>query len=1176
MPEAFDPYHKWLGIPPEEQPPNHYRLLGIKLFEDDADVIDSAADKQMSHVHGFQRGPYGEECHRLLTELSAARICLLNEQKKAAYDEGLRSEVRPPTTSAKPSPTLARPGPARPTGKKRKRLKRKEHPPVESSAKQPESQTAVLTELGDYRLQEKLGEGGMGAVYKAVQTKLDKVVALKILAKGRIEDQEAIARFEREMKAVGRLDHPNIVQAHDAREIEGTSVLVMEYVDGMDLNELIRRTGPLPVADACELILQAAVGLQYAHEHGLVHRDVKPSNLMITRRGQIKLLDLGLARFQVGGQPAGREVTVTGQAVGTPDYMAPEQIADTHTVDIRADIYALGCTLYKLLAGRPPFGGAEYKTAFDKQKGHVDHTPPPIERLRADSPDELIAVIDRMLVKDPEERFATPGEVAAALEPFAAGCDLPGLLKQAKIPAPEAEGELAGRTEAYRASPLAGTRMQVSAATKPTKRPVRRRWKRIAIVAAVAGVVLLGVILALNRYGLLKWDFAAEFDVSGDPDRLPGCLPGPVKLRGIGRYQLDRVGRPRGILSLVWSPDGSRIACGTKTGHIWIYDAKDLRLKQLLSGHTAAVPCIAWNPDGTLLASGSRDKTIRLWNRDGTLNLVLKGHAEGVNSVAWSRDGELLASGSGDNTVRVWKPDGALERVFEGHLNAVRSVAWSPDGRLTSASNDKTVRLWQPDGKPGPVLEHPKGVPSVAWSSDGKHLLSANSPVKLWKTDDMSEAPVKNKDGNPQNGHYVSWSPVDNRFVIAGGRHVLSWDAKGKPGPYVEFGSSYYPQAVSWSPDGTQLASVVHNGSVRFLNADLSGRGSLKMHTPYQVVSLATSRDGDRLAASNLEKSVRLWHADGTPGPVIGMPELNFAIAWSPDGKLLANGCRACSRTPSSVVIWGGQTQKRWLLLKDGDKPDNTEIHSVCFSPDGKRVAAALKDTTVRLWQPDGKPGPVLKGHEKPVRTVAWNPNGEWLASGSDDNRVRLWQENGKAGPVLKGHAAGVNCVAWSSDGTQLASASTDKTARLWELDGKPGPVLEGHEKPVNSVAWSPDDSRLASAADDSVRIWKANGAAGKVLRWGKKQFYSVIWPGDRIMCGGRDNTIFAWDANSGNPQWVGLLLPGGKSATFSTTGEIIDGDPGLVEKEFVYLVEKPSGVIDVLTPSEFQKLTGD
>lgn len=284
--------------------------------------------------------------------------------------------------------------------------------------------------LGEYELLEELGRGGMGRVFKARHTKLDRIVALKILPSGRLEDSRSIARFAREMRAIGQLDHPHVVHAYDGREIDEMPVLVMEYVEGMDLAELVRRLGRLRPADAAELVRQAAEGLQYAHQRGLVHRDIKPSNLMLTRGGMVKLLDLGLARFY--SDPVGDEVTGTGQMMGTADYVAPEQVSDSRAADIRADIYSLGCTLYKLLSGRAPFAGGQYPTALDKMNAHVHRPAPPIGAIVPGLPAGLVAVLERMLAKQPEARFATPAEVVEAVRPFCAGADTANLVEQAE------------------------------------------------------------------------------------------------------------------------------------------------------------------------------------------------------------------------------------------------------------------------------------------------------------------------------------------------------------------------------------------------------------------------------------------------------------------------------------------------------------------------------------------------------------------------------------------------------------------------------------------------------------------------------------------------------------------------------------------------------------------------
>jgi serine/threonine protein kinase len=244
--------------------------------------------------------------------------------------------------------------------------------PVASGEERPAPGTIRV-----YRLLEKLGDGGMGTVYKALHTEQEKVVALKVVASGRLNDPRAVGRFKREMKAVGKLEHAHIVRALDAGEDAGRQYLVMEYVPGCDVAKLAERLGPLPVANACEIIRQAALGLQHAHEHGLVHRDIKPSNLIVATTGSaaglssrsdvvVKVADFGLARLTDRTAETSSELTGEGQVMGTLDYMAPEQGGDTHGVDIRADLYSLGATLYKLLCGEAPFSGRKYATALQK------------------------------------------------------------------------------------------------------------------------------------------------------------------------------------------------------------------------------------------------------------------------------------------------------------------------------------------------------------------------------------------------------------------------------------------------------------------------------------------------------------------------------------------------------------------------------------------------------------------------------------------------------------------------------------------------------------------------------------------------------------------------------------------------------------------------------------------
>jgi CheY-like chemotaxis protein/tRNA A-37 threonylcarbamoyl transferase component Bud32 len=298
--------------------------------------------------------------------------------------------------------------------------------------------------LGNYQLLELLTkQGGMGRVYKALHILLLKVVALKTLPAERMCDTEAVARFRREMKAVGQVNHPNIVQASDAGQVEGTHFLVMEFVEGADLAKLIAHNGPLAVADACELVRQAANGLQHVHEHGLIHRDLKPSNLMLTPTGVVKVLDLGLA-YWCDQQSSSERLTEIGRVIGTADYIAPEQAFGTHPISIKVDIYSLGCTFYHLLMGHPPFSGPEYERAINKFFAHAQTPVPPIRTFRPEVPEGVAVMLDRMLAKNPADRFSTPGEVAVALQPFAVGVNVCKLL-------PPTEPKLAGspETESY-------------------------------------------------------------------------------------------------------------------------------------------------------------------------------------------------------------------------------------------------------------------------------------------------------------------------------------------------------------------------------------------------------------------------------------------------------------------------------------------------------------------------------------------------------------------------------------------------------------------------------------------------------------------------------------------------------------------------------------------------------
>jgi eukaryotic-like serine/threonine-protein kinase len=272
--------------------------------------------------------------------------------------------------------------------------------------------------IGKYRILEPLGTGGMGKVFLAEHLTMKHRVALKILPIAPNDQSSQLARFRREARASGALNHPNIVRTHDI-DSDGKSFhyLIMDYIEGVNLHDLVRKKGPLDAAAAAQYLGQTALGLQHMHDAGLIHRDLTPGNLLLDRFGTIKILDLGLARSQFDNKDPITQRYDEKAVLGTADYLAPEQALHASEVDIRADIYSLGATGFYLLTGRPPF--ADAKNVTQKLLAHQSRTPESLRALRPDLPPELIAIVERMMAKTPQDRYLTPLEVVQALQPWA-------------------------------------------------------------------------------------------------------------------------------------------------------------------------------------------------------------------------------------------------------------------------------------------------------------------------------------------------------------------------------------------------------------------------------------------------------------------------------------------------------------------------------------------------------------------------------------------------------------------------------------------------------------------------------------------------------------------------------------------------------------------------------------
>jgi hypothetical protein len=350
-----------------------------------------------------------------------------------------------------------------------------------------------------YEVLRELGRGGMGVVYLARNRLMKRPEVLKVINPQFSAEPQTAERFLREIEAAARLDHPNIVRAHAAFRAGALVVFVMEYVEGETLARLVETRGRLPVADAGRYARQAALALDHAHGQGLIHRDIKPANLILARSGLVKVLDFGLAKATSEGGSTSHGLTRSGEVFGTPSYLAPEQARDAAKADVRADLYSLGCTLYLLLAGRPPFQG---RSLYELLRAHEEQEATPLDQVREDVPAGLAAVVAKMMAKDPAQRYQRPAEAARALEPFA---EAGGQALSAAAPAlgsvPAARlggGPDVGAAAMANASTIRGRTATTRAPEKapawhaqPPTAPWSGRW---LLVAGVAILVLAGAV----------------------------------------------------------------------------------------------------------------------------------------------------------------------------------------------------------------------------------------------------------------------------------------------------------------------------------------------------------------------------------------------------------------------------------------------------------------------------------------------------------------------------------------------------------------------------------------------------------------------------------------------------------------------------------------------------------
>jgi WD40 repeat protein/tRNA A-37 threonylcarbamoyl transferase component Bud32 len=697
---------------------------------------------------------------------------------------------------------------------------------------------ADLSHHERYRVVRLLGEGGMGSVYEAEHRVLERAVALKVIHRAYTANPAAVERFRREVRAAALLSHPNIVTTHDAEDAGGTLFLVMEYVEGVSLDRLVREGGPLPVAEACAYVRQAGQGLQHAHERGMVHRDVKPDNLIRCADGTVKVLDFGLAALTA---ERGGGLTDTNVLMSTPDFMAPEQAEDPRTADGRADVYSLGCTLYYLLAGSVPFPA---ETSLQKILAHREKPVPSLRQVRPEVPPALARVMTRLLAKKPEDRYQTPGEVAAALEPFTCGGagpsrKAPWLLATAAL-AMLCGGLLLAGGVVYRIQTDTGE-LVITTESPDVEVLVKQGGREVRLLDTKMDKQIT---LAL-RSGVY------ELELKGAPAGL--------------KLSIDKATLTRGETVLAKIEKSAQVPEG--------------KAEEVFRQRWDTCP-VTWgvdlSPDGRLLLS-MHWGGVRVWE-------VASG------KVAWeSPNGDVLGdfTPDGQQFMTVSPPDGAgdclrlydtasgkLLRKFGKHERVCRSLVMGPDGRTVwTVGDDWITRLWNVET--GEMLHSwPHGTSNSLYSRDGRQLFVYPPGEDLWRVWDIR--------AGKEVGAFekLRLAGVRPSYFLPGGREVMASPGRGPDFPIYEVSRGQLLRKVRvraaaqidcWDVTHqgrcSRLPVCLPDGTVCVLDL-LSGQEVARLGARnFQPRCMATSADGRFVAAcaSNQVGDVVVWRLPNPP-----------------------------------------------------------------------------------------------------------------------------------------------------------------------------------------------------------------------------------------------------------------------------------------------------------------------
>jgi WD40 repeat protein len=985
--------------------------------------------------------------------------------------------------------------------------------------------------FGDYEVLEEIARGGMGVVFKARQISLNRLVGLKMILAGHLASPLDVQRFQTEAEACAHLDHPRIVPIYEIGEYQSQHYFSMKLMEGGSLagqieNGSWRPGGREPQRRAARLLATVARAVEHAHERGILHRDLKPGNILFDLQGEPHVSDFGLSkrlhRGAEGDHAQRTSLTNSGAIVGTLAYMAPGQATLQPTLTTAADVYSLGAVLYELLTGRPPFR-ADTPGEIWHQVTHAQPSPP--RQLNPTVNRDLETIVLKCLEKDPRCRYSRAAALAEDLERWLAGepiCARPAGVFERAAKFARRRPTFAAMSFLLAASMLLGvaalawswqTAQTAQHAEKIRGDQEAREKRRLALK------------LYFKNIALARLEFA-ENNIGRANELLRECETG---LRGWEWHFLDRYFHPElrtlrthscGVVSLAFSADGQRLASVSSN----VLD------RQRYDGHSH---------QGISSASAGHG-SLRIFRAADGRELVHFDHkADPIFRLTVSPDGKSIACAGGKlyepGYVKVFDTASGHELLnLTGHKGTVRGVAYSPDGRrIASASDDGTVKVW--DAKSGEILKtiadrdsSITAIHDVTFSPDGTRLAGAtlNRTAKIWDTTTGRE--LLALQGHAGNVTRVVFSLDGQRVATASEDHTVKiW--KGDTGQELLTlaGHTDGVSCVTFSSDGRRLVSTSYDNTVRVWDSTTGLPFFTLVGHDAAVMDAACSPDGQHLATASLDGSIKVWKVQGSHAvEALQLAGRIARLTYSPDGLRLAGGGWT---DPGDVAILDAVTGKQMQILKGHKK----QIEALAYAPDGKRLATLSLDKTARVWdvatgqslftlQCGGAP----TGYVVPMSLV-YSPDGKRLATAASDEPIRVWDSAGRE--LHAGYPPAAH-LAFSPDGKLLASAGSKGINVRDPVSGKELYTVNGS---YEFVVFSPDGARLIAIGEGGVKFLEvADGHEVMTLSCRVRADLACLSPdGRRLALVGDRNTIRLWDTSSGEET---LALPGHTSALVS------------------------------------------